>query len=76
VPSSATAGTASYEETPGVQISTGAGTYTIEGSDTDSPRIVWSVSMNTSVPGVGSRSDGGIAPINLVPLEKNECGGK
>jgi hypothetical protein len=73
VPSSATAGTASYEETPGVQISTGAGTYTIEGSDTYLPKIIWSVSMKTVVPGVGSHSAGGTAPIQLVPLETDEC---
>jgi hypothetical protein len=72
VPSSATNGTASYSVNPsGVQL-TGTGTYTIEGVDTDSPKIVWSVSMNMTVPRA-SRSDSGVAPIQLVSLETNEC---
>jgi hypothetical protein len=72
VPSSATGGTASYSANPGGVQLTGTGSYTIEGVDRDSPRIIWSVSMNMSVPGAG-RSSSGVAPIELVSLDTNEC---
>ena len=72
VPASATSGTGSYRETPGVQVSTGKGPYTIEGSDTESPKILWSVSMNTTIPGA-SHSASGTAPIELVSLDTDEC---
>ncbi len=40
--------------------------------DTDAQKILWSVSMNMTAPGA-SRSHSGSAPIDLVPLETDEC---
>ncbi|HVQ36322.1 MAG TPA: hypothetical protein VMS31_02240 [Pyrinomonadaceae bacterium] len=72
VPSSATSGTAGYSVSPGGVKLTGSGIYTIEGVDSETPKILWSLSMNMSAPGA-SRSHGGTAPIDLVPLETDEC---
>ncbi len=77
VPSSDTAGTASYSSTQGIITVGGSGTYTIERSDTDSPKIVWRVAMTMSGPGI-TRTDSGVADINinLVPLNTAECDGQ
>ena len=77
VPSSDIAGTASYSSTQGIITVSGSGTYTIEGSDTDSPKIVWRVTMTMSGPGI-SRTQTGTADINinLVPLNTTECDGQ
>ena len=77
VPSSETAGTASYSSTQGVITVAGSGTYTIERSDTDSPKIVWRVVMTMSGPGI-TRTDSGVADINinLIPLDTDDCNGQ
>jgi hypothetical protein len=72
VPSSATAGTASYS-TSGSGISTaGSGSYTIEGADTDKHRILWRAQSTARIQAVET-SGGGTATINLVPLDTDEC---
>ena len=72
VPSSATAGTASYQASWAVINTTGGGPYTIEGADTERPRILWKSQSTASIP-VVTTSGGGTATINLVPLDTNEC---
>jgi hypothetical protein len=72
VPTSATGGMAGYNATFGKVNLSGNGSYAIEGSDTDSPKIIWHVNMSMTVPGA-SRSQSGAAPIQLVPLETDEC---
>ena len=85
VPSSSpTSGTASYTSSyvPGGAKATevGGGSYTVEGIDTDKPRIVWNVRATATVSVMGrsvsvpGKSD--IVYINLTPLESDECGGK
>ncbi len=50
---------------------TGGGPYKIERFDSDSPRILWQV--GTTISGKpGTTSGGGIATINLVPLNPDE----
>ena len=52
----------------------GGGTYTIEGLDSDKPRIATMGSAEGHSP-VGSREGGGKAYIDLTPLgDSNECG--
>ena len=77
VPSSDTAGTASYSSTQGIITLGGNGTYKIDRSDTDSPKIMWRVTMTMSGPGI-SNTQSGIADINisLVPLSTAECDGQ
>jgi len=72
VPSSATAGTASYSASGSGITSGGGGPYTIEGADTDTPRILWKSQSTASIPAV-TTSGGGTATINLVPLDTDEC---
>lgn len=72
VPSSATAGTASYATVASGITAAQSGSYTIEGADTDTPRILWKLSGTASIPQV-TTSGGGTATIILVPLETDEC---
>src|SRR5687767_7380247 len=75
VPSSPTAGTASYQASWAVTKATGSGSYTIEGADTEAPRILWQSQSTLNSP-VGTTSGGGRATINLVPLtgrDKDDC---
>ena len=74
VPSSPTGGTASIGGAGLSVVAIGGGTYTIEGADTDTPRIVLTQSTVGHSP-VGSRTGSGTIYINLVPLEGSECGG-
>jgi hypothetical protein len=53
----------------------GSGTYTIEGIDTDTPKIVAQTKSTLSAMGRTS-SGGGPAHIDLTPLDGNECDGK
>jgi hypothetical protein len=57
--------------------SRGKGSYTIEGLDTDSPRILVSTS-STASNRVSRTAGGGMAHIILVPLDpnSNECGSR
>jgi hypothetical protein len=52
-----------------------SGSYTVEGIDTDKPRIVWHMSGTATIPQI-STSGGGDAHIDLTPLETEGCGGK
>jgi hypothetical protein len=72
VPSSGTAGTLSYSATYKFLTMAGAGTYTIEGADTDKPRIL--AETKSTLSGMGrSSSGGGPAHIDLTPLDTDEC---
>ena len=74
VPSGGTAGTLSYDTTYKMLTMTGTGTYTIEGADTDRPRIL--AQTQSTLSGMGrSSSGGGPAHIDLVPLDTDECNG-
>ncbi len=57
----------------GVSIATlaGGGPYTIEGFDSEKPKIVW----DTQYLWVNGKAGGGTYHIDLVPLDGNECGG-
>jgi hypothetical protein len=72
VPSSATTGTFSYSVNRGMMSMGGSGTYTVEGLDTDKPQIVCKVDSTASV-AMASSSGSGIAHIQLVPLDTDEC---
>lgn len=72
VPSSATAGTASANAKWRIASFKSNGSYTIEGADTDKPRIVLLVGGIGTVP-AGSVSGSGTTYIDLTPLETNEC---
>ena len=74
VPSTATAGTLSYTATYKMLTMTGSGTYTIEGADTDTPKIVAQTKSTLSAMGRSS-SGSGPAHIDLTPLDGNECSG-
>ena len=57
----------------------GGGTYTIEGADTDKPRIVLTGSSSGTGEAYGHRASGtgsGTTYIDLTPLSSNECGGE
>ena len=72
VPTSGTAGTLSYSATWKLLTMAGEGTYTIEGADTDKPRIIAQTRSTLTAMGHQS-SGGGPAHIDLTPLETNEC---
>lgn len=72
VPSSASAGTASWTAKWKMASMEGSGSYTIEGADTDKPRIAWSQSGTGHIP-VSSVSYSSTVYIDLVPLDTNEC---
>ena len=72
VPSSATTGTFSYSVNQGMMSMAGSGTYTVEGSTTGKPQIVCKVNSTASVP-MASSSGSGIAHIQLVPLDSDQC---
>jgi hypothetical protein len=72
VPSSATAGTMSYTANGSGVASAGGGPYTVEGADTDTPRIVVK-SQSTASNRVTTTAGGGAATITLSPLETDEC---
>lgn len=71
-PSSATAGTVTITAAGMSVKAQGGGTYTIEGADTDRPRIAMKANVVGHSP-VGSRTGSGTVYIDLVPLEKGEC---
>jgi hypothetical protein len=53
----------------------GSGTYTVEGADTDKPRIL--AQTKSTLTGMGhSSSGGGPAHIDLTPLDTDECSKK
>ena len=72
VPSSATAGTASYRVKWKLMSAEGSGSYTVEGADSDTPRIVWQSKSTATIP-VIQLSGSGPMTFNLVPLETDEC---
>jgi regulation of enolase protein 1 (concanavalin A-like superfamily) len=71
VPSSATAGTWSFHAKWKILTAEGGGSYTIEGADTDKPKILMKGSSSGTIP-VGTLSRGETSHIDLVPLDK-EC---
>jgi len=72
VPSSATSGTVTHSGMGSMVTAAGGGPYTIEGADTDKPRIALGQSGVGRSP-VGSRNYSGTIYIDLVPLDKDEC---
>ncbi len=75
VPSSPTSGTASLTYSYKVLTANGSGTYTVEGVDSGKPWIVLNAGGTGRIP-TGSGSGGGLARIDLTPLEGNECADK
>jgi len=72
VPSSGTVGTLSYSATYKLLTMAGEGTYTIEGADTNKPRIL--AQTKSTLSGMShSSSGGGPAHIDLTPLDTDEC---
>lgn len=67
-----TTGTMSFAARVSVITMTGTGSYTIEGFDTDKPRLAVKADSTGQTP-IGSRSGGGTLYIDLVPLETDEC---
>ena len=72
VPTSPTTGTMSFSVGKGSLQFAGTGTYTVEGIDTETPRLVLKTSSTARAPGASS-SGSGPATINLAPLETGEC---
>lgn len=72
VPSSTEAGTYSFNTHWRTLTIEGSGTYTIQGADTDKPRILVEGSGSARAP-EGGASNSGIGHIDLVPLETGEC---
>jgi hypothetical protein len=73
VPSSPTAGMMTYGTSGSGIAAAGGGPYTIEGADTDAPRIVVNT-RSTASSQAATTSGGGTATIKLVPLDKpGEC---
>lgn len=72
VPSSATGGTVSFVTGVAMLKVDGSGTYTIEGADTDKPRIAMTANSTGTTPKF-SRSGGGTVYIDLVPLDTDDC---
>lgn len=71
-PTSATAGTVTISAAGMMVTSEGGGSYTIEGADTDTPRIAVSATAVGHSP-VGSRTGSGMLYIDLLPLESEGC---
>jgi hypothetical protein len=65
------AGTATLRGSVSVATWIGDGPYTIEGFDSEKPKIVWVTHQTVS----GKISGSGTFHIDLVPLETDECGG-
>jgi hypothetical protein len=65
------AGTGTWDGSYGSVYWTGGGPYTIEGFDSENPKIVF-VTHETVSPGA---SGNGTFHIDLIPLDGNECGG-
>lgn len=72
IPSSATNGTVSFKATIPMLHAFGSGTYTIEGADTKTPRIIMTAG-STGITPKFSLSGGGTVQIDLVPLDTDEC---
>lgn len=72
VPSSATTGTLSFAASWKAITMNGSGSYTIEGADTDKPRIRTQVTTKATMP-VGGVTRSGTGDIILTPLETDEC---
>jgi hypothetical protein len=72
-PSSPTAGTVKITAAGMSVTELGGGTYTIEGADTENPKIAVTGSVVGRTQGF-SRSTGGTFYIDLTPLKTNECG--
>ena len=71
-PISGTGGKVSFSARVSVINMEGGGFYTIEGVDTDNPRIAMTLQSSGQTP-IGSRSGGGTVYIKLVPLDTDEC---
>lgn len=71
----ARAGTFSFYTKWKMVILEGNGSYTIEGGDTDKPKILMNLNSKVIIP-KGPVSGGGPTQIDLVPLRTNECEGK
>ena len=72
VPSSATAGTVSFNAAIPMLTVEGSGSYKIERADTDKPRIAMTASSTGHTPKF-SESGGSTVYIDLVPLDTDEC---
>lgn len=66
------AGTGSLDGSVSVATWTGNGPYTIEGFDSEKPKIVWVTDQTVS----GKISGRGTFHIDLVPLDGDECSGQ
>lgn len=73
IPSSATAGTWSFNTKWNIATFEGSGSYTIEGADTDKPGILVQGSGSGTMPAGRAQSPSGTGHIDLVPLETDEC---
>ena len=73
-PTSRVAGNAKYQGSAGGGIIKfkGSGPYTVEGMETDSPYLLWSVTSTAKIP-VISTTGSGAAHIKLEPLDTPEC---
>ena len=72
VPAGPAAGTMSFVWSWKVITGKGNGSYTVEGVDTDNPRIQLQVSSSASFP-FGAASGGGDTTIHLTPLTTGDC---
>jgi hypothetical protein len=76
-PSSATAGTVAIGGGGmGITIGNGSGSYTVEGADTDHPKIALTGNFAGSYPGAGTAQGGGTKHIDLIPTDTSDadCG--
>ena len=72
-PSSSSAGTVDIAGSGYLVTAKGSGTYTIEGRDSDKPRIAMTATTTGHIP-VGSATGKGTGDfVELVPLDTNEC---
>jgi hypothetical protein len=71
-PSSSTGGTYTFQWAKDVITASGSGNYTVEGAETDSPRLSLRGDSTGTIP-VGSVTEGGAVVIELVPLDTGEC---
>lgn len=71
-PASSGGGTYSFAWTKDVITASGSGQYTVEGLDTDSPRLALSGDSTGTIP-VGTVTEGGAVTLDLTPLDTEAC---